>query len=706
MKSILRFVRPYWKTVCLVVVLLVVQAYCDLALPAYTSDIVDTGIQYNGIEHTTPTAIRRSELDYLKVFMNQEDQIYVESLYTEEGEICRLTEMKKSDWEKADAIFSMPILLRSTAGNQITMIDAEAVAAMREKAEAQYQELGDSMVNQMARSWIKAEASACGLDLEAVQNSYMWKTGAKMMGLALVMLVVSVSVSFCASRVAASVSRSVRGQVFRKVVSFSNAEMDRFSTASLITRSTNDVQQVQMVVMLFLRMVLYAPIIGIGGVFQVMQTNTSMTWVIALAVLVVVGIVLLLTSMAMPKFKKMQTLVDRLNLVTREILTGLPVIRAFSRERHEEERFDGANQDLMKTMLFTNRVMTFMMPAMLFVMNGVTVLIVWVGAHHIDLGKLQVGDLMAFITYTMQIIMSFLMLTMMSILLPRAIVSANRIQEVLDTEPSIRDAEKTILPEQNRGVLEFRDVSFRYPNAEENVLEHISFTARPGETTAVIGSTGSGKSTLVHLIPRLYDVTGGAILLDGVDIRQMERHELRERLGYVPQKGILFSGSISENIRYGCPEAPDEVVAQAAEIAQATEFIEEKPDRYDTYISQGGGNVSGGQKQRLSIARAIAKAPKIYLFDDSFSALDYKTDVMLRAALNEKVADSTVLIVAQRISTILHAEQIIVMDEGRVVGTGTHKELLESCETYQQIARSQLSESELDGVKKGGASHE
>ena len=706
MKSILRFVRPYWKTVCLVVVLLVVQAYCDLALPAYTSDIVDTGIQYNGIEHVTPTAIRRSELDHLKVFMNEEDQTYVESLYTEEGEICRLTEMKKSDWEKADAIFSMPILLRSTVGDQISMIDAEAAGAMREKAEAQYQELGDSMVNQMALSWVRTEASACGLDLEAIQNSYMWKTGAKMMGLALIMLVVSVSVSFCASRVAASVSRGVRDQVFRKVVSFSNAEMDQFSTASLITRSTNDVQQVQMVVMLFLRMVMYAPIIGVGGVFRVMQTNTSMTWVIALAVLVVVGIVLLLTSMAMPKFKKMQILVDRLNLVTREILTGLPVIRAFSRERHEEQRFDGANRDLMKTMLFTNRVMTFMMPAMLFVMNGVTVLIVWVGAHHIDLGKLQVGDLMAFITYTMQIIMSFLMLTMMSIMLPRAIVSANRIREVLETEPSIRDAEKTVLPEQNRGVLEFRDVSFRYPNAEEDVLEHISFTARPGETTAVIGSTGSGKSTLVHLIPRLYDVTGGEILLDGVDIRQMDRHELRERLGYVPQKGILFSGSIAENIRYGCPEAPDEVVTQAAEIAQATEFIEEKPDRYDTYISQGGGNVSGGQKQRLSIARAIAKAPKVYLFDDSFSALDYKTDVTLRTALKEKVADSTVLIVAQRISTILHAEQIIVMDEGRVVGTGTHEELLESCETYQQIARSQLSEAELDGVKKGGVSHE
>lgn len=706
MKSILKFVQPYWKTVCLVVVLLVVQAYCDLTLPAYTSDIVDIGIQYQGIEHGTPSVIRRSELNDLERFMTEDEVSYVESLYMEDGEICRFAGEKKSEWERTDEIFSLPILLRSSLGDQIFAVSEESAMAMREQAKEQVQELGESMVNQIALSWVKTEAEICGVDLESVQSSYMWRTGAKMMGLALIMLAVSVSISFCASKVAASIGKNVRGQVFRKVVSFSNAEMDRFSTASLITRSTNDVQQVQMVVMILLRMVLYAPIIGIGGVFRVMQTNTSMTWVIALAVVVVVGIVLFLTSIAMPNFKKMQTLVDRLNLVTREILTGLPVIRAFSRERYEEERFDGANRELTKTMLFTNRVMTFMMPSMMFVMNGVTVLIVWVGAHHIDLGKLQVGDLMAFITYTMQIIMSFLMLTMMSIMLPRAIVAANRIQEVLGTVPSIGDAKNPVLPEQNQGVLEFRDVSFHYPNAEESVLEHISFTARPGETTAIIGSTGSGKSTLVNLIPRLYDVTGGAILLDGVDIRQMDRKELRERLGYVPQKAILFSGSISSNIRYGCPDAADAVMEQAASIAQATEFIDEKPEGYETFISQGGSNVSGGQKQRLSIARAVAKAPKVYLFDDSFSALDYKTDTALRAALKEKVSDSTLLIVAQRISTILQAEQIIVLDEGKVAGIGTHEELIQSCETYRQIAKSQLSEAELEGVKKGGASHE
>ncbi len=707
MNSILKFIRPYWKAMCLVVVFLLIQAYCDLMLPAYTSDIVDVGIQNSGIEHVTPQAVRRSELDILELFMKENQISYVEGLYTEEDGVCRLQGLHGDQWDQADEAFTLPIVIRSAMGDAAASLNREVAQAVRGQAEAQLEQLGDSMAEQTALAWVRGEAEACGLSLSSIQNSYLLRTGAKMMGLALLMLVVSVSSSFLASRVAASAAKNIRGQVFRKVVSFSNAEMDRFSTASLITRSTNDIQQVQMVIMLLLRMVLYAPIIGIGGVIRVLRTNTSMTWVIALAVVLVMGIVLVLVAVAMPRFKKMQTLVDRLNLVTREILTGLPVIRAFSRERYEEQRFDGANRDLTKTMLFTNRVMTFMMPSMMFVMNGMTVLIVWVGSHHIDQGLLQVGDLMAFITYTMQIIMAFLMLTMMSIILPRAIVAATRIQEVLDTESSIQDPENPQVPAEKTGVLEFRDVSFRYPNAEENVLEHISFTARPGETTAVIGSTGSGKSTLVNLIPRLYDVTEGQILLDGMDIRSMSREALRERLGYVPQKAILFSGSIADNLRYGCPEAPDEMVQKAAEIAQATEFIEAKPEKYETYISQGGTNVSGGQKQRLSIARAVAKNPEVYLFDDSFSALDYKTDSALRSALKQQVAGSTILIVAQRISTILHAEQILVLDEGRIVGAGTHQELLQTCEAYRQIAESQLSEAELNQVKhpSGAAEH-
>ena len=698
MKSILSFTKSYWKSVLLIVVLLLVQAFCDLSLPSYTSNIVDVGLQNKGLEHVTPTLILRSELDRLELFMPEEEAVEIEALYTTEGEICRMTNEKDVDFEKTDAFFVMPILITSAMGEQINDIPKEAALAIRSQAEEKYVSLDESMTSGMAMQYVQTAYTEAGGDLSSLQNQYIWKTGGIMIAYALLILAVSIMVGYLASKVSAGVGRGLRNQVFQKVVAFSNTEMDQFSTASLITRSTNDIQQVQMVTVMLLRMVMYAPILGIGGVFRVLRTNVSMAWTIALGVLLIIALVGVLMVVAMPKFKRMQSLVDRLNLVTREILTGLPVIRAFSRERYEEQRFDTANTDLMKTSLFTSRSMSLMVPAMTFIMNGLTVLILWVGAHHIDLGDLQVGQMMAFITYSMQIVMSFLMLTMMSIILPRAIVSANRIQEVLRTESSIRDAKDPRHLEVHKGVLVFEHVYFRYPNAEENALEEISFMARPGETTAVIGSTGSGKSTLVQLVPRLYDVTEGRILLDGVDLRDFTLQELREQLGYVPQKGVLFSGSIAENLRYGRQEASDQEIQDSAAIAQAAEFINDKPEGYDTWIAQGGSNVSGGQKQRLAIARAIAKSPQVFLFDDSFSALDYKTDVSLRKALAEKVGNRTVIIVAQRISTILHADQIIVLDSGRIAGIGTHQELLKTCEPYQQIAKSQLSEDELSGV--------
>ena len=570
----------------------------------------------------------------------------------------------------------------------------EMVAQIAEKMD----DMPDSIVEQAATAYIKTVYEKLGMNTEQIQNSYILRTGAKMIGLAFLGMFASVMVGLLASRVAARTGRDLRSRVFKKVVGFSNAEFDHFSTASLITRSTNDIQQIQMLVVMLLRMVMYAPIMAAGGIIKVFRTNVDMSWIIGLAVVLILLLVLVLFIVAMPKFKILQNMVDRLNLVTREILTGLSVIRAFSTEKYEEKRFDNANKDLMKTNLFVNRAMTFMMPVMMLVMNGITILIVWNGAHGIDNGNMQVGDMMAFIQYTMQIIMSFLMICMVSIMLPRAAVAADRVDEILASKTAIEDPENPeTLPAGSKGEVVFDHVNFRYPGAEEDVLHDIHFTAKPGQTTAIIGSTGSGKSTLVNLIPRFYDVTGGRILIDGTDIREITQHELRDKLGYVPQKGVLFSGTIESNILYGNPDGTKAEMEEAASIAQATEFIEEKRKKYDSPIAQGGTNVSGGQKQRLSIARAIAKKPDVFIFDDSFSALDYKTDVTLRAALKEKTQDSTVIIVAQRISTILHAEQIIVLDEGRIAGIGTHKELLKNCDAYYQIASSQLSEKELAG---------
>ena len=585
-------------------------------------------------------------------------------------------------------------------------MDKDTVLSMRDSMEKTFDTMGSSLVKSMGIAYAVSADKAAGLDVDQIQKTYLLTAGLKMVGMALLMGVVTVLVGLFASRVGAGIGRDLREKVFKRVVGFSNAEMDQFSTASLITRSTNDIQQIQMVSVMVLRMVAYAPILGIGGVLKVMKTGAGMEWIIVLAIIVILGYVMLLVSLAMPKFKLMQKLVDNINLVSREILTGLSVIRAFGREDKEEERFDGANKELTKITLFTNRVMTFMMPGMMMIMNVLTVGIVWFGAHKIDAGTMQVGAMTAFITYAMMIVMSFLMLTMMSIMLPRAAVAAGRIDEVIQTESSIQDVKNPEQLEVHNGVVRFDHVNFRYPGAEEDVLHDIDFVAEPGKTTAIIGSTGCGKSTLVNLIPRLYDVTGGKITLDGKDIRNITMKDLRDEIGFVPQKGVLFSGTIASNLRFGKDDATDAEIEKAAAIAQATEFIEAKDDKYETAIAQGGTNVSGGQKQRLAIARAIAKDPKIFIFDDSFSALDLKTDAALRKALAENVKDSTVIIVAQRISTILHAEQILVLDDGKVVGKGTHEELLRSCEVYQEIAKSQLSEKELGLKESEVADHE
>lgn len=713
MLHILGYLKRSWKSVVLIFVLLIVQASCDLTLPQFTSDLVDIGIQQNGIAHAAPTEMRDATMQDLEMFLTDEEQNLVSSCYEQQGDRWVRTTDDEDQLDQLDEAMSMPMVMLDTIASSGKMdtedlhADIASGAVTRQhllgaesQLESELSDMGSSTITQKAILFTQKEYEAMGYDLHEMQMNYLLTTGGKMLGLSLIMVAAAILVGLIASRTAAELAMHLRESLFTRVVSFGNEEMTKFSTASLITRSTNDIQQVQMVIVMLLRIVLYAPILGIGGILRVTRTHTGMAWIIAVAVIAVMCLVAVLMGVAMPRFKKMQTLIDNLNLVAREILTGLPVIRAFSREKHEEERFDGANVALTRTQLFTNRVMTFMMPCMMLIMNVVTVGIVWFGAHGVDLGNMQVGDMMAFITYTMQIIMSFLMISMISIMLPRAGVAADRINEVLTTEPRIRDKAKVKDDQLTdcRGEVVFDDVSFRYPDADADVLEHISFTAKPGQTTAIIGSTGAGKSSLLNLIPRFFDVSYGRITIDGIDIRDLSQHRLHEVLGYVPQKGVLFSGDIESNLKFGGADITDEQMQQAAEIAQATEFIDSKPERYQTPIAQGGTNVSGGQKQRLSIARAIAKNPKIYLFDDSFSALDYKTDATLRRALAERVHDATTIIVAQRISTILHAEQIIVLDEGKIAGIGTHDELMKTCATYQEIARSQLSEKELGGM--------
>ena len=730
MLNIFRHLAKHWATILAVVVLLLVQANCDLALPSYTSDIVDVGIQQGGVENGLPGSARQTTLDALSVLMSGEDAAALDAAYGPAGEngvralLDTVTEEQQA--ALADALTTPDVALYMAAAAQSASrqgvetalpepqdldsaaamlsaaaaapgFDHEALLARLSGAAGSLDETAAETLASQAVQLVRLEYQAQGID-GGVQMHYLLTTGGEMLLVALLMAAAAISVGFLASRVSAAVGRDLRRQVFGKVISFSNAETDRFSTASLITRTTNDIQQVQMTSVMLLRIVIYAPILGIGGIIRVAGTDTGLSWIIVLAVALLLALVFVLMQVAMPKFKIMQKLVDRLNLVSREILTGIMPIRAFSREKFEEERFDAANKDLMKTQLFTNRTMTFMMPAMTLIMNGISLLIVWFGGHAMETSGMQVGDLIAFITYTMQIVMSFLMLTAISIMLPRAGVAADRIEEVLRTEPVIEDPAR--LPadldkKQWRGVVQFDHVNFHFPGADTNALEDITFTAEPGQTTAIIGSTGCGKSTLLNLIPRFYDVTGGKITLDGVDLREMPQQTLRAQLGYVPQKGVLFSGTIESNLKFGGDQITDADMEQAAQIAQATEFISAKPQGYQSPIAQGGTNVSGGQKQRLSIARAIAKKPKVYLFDDSFSALDYKTDVTLRRALKEKTGDATVIIVAQRISTVLHADQILVLDEGRIVGRGRHADLLATCPEYREIAKSQLSEKDL-----------
>lgn len=740
MKNLFKYAAEHWTTLIAIIIVLFIQAYCDLSLPAYTSDIVNVGIQQGGVEDQVPEAISADEMNRLLLFVPSEDQDTMLDAYEEDNRTYDVDayvmkeDISEDDISSLEDILAYPMMMTAgfESGSDMTaqieeqlktslpagtvtddmtvfdilkMMPEDQREAMMDSMEAQTGDMPDTILDQAAVSYVGTVYENLGMNMDDIQIHYLLTTGGKMTGLAFLGMAASILVGFMASRVGAATGRDLRGRVFHKVVGFSNNEFDHFSTASLITRSTNDIQQIQLIIVMLLRIVLYAPILAIGGIIQVFQTNVSMSWIIGLAVVLIGLVILVLFLVAMPKFRIMQSLVDKVNLVMREILTGLSVIRAFSTQKYEEERFDKANRDLTRTNLFVNRAMTFMMPVMMLVMNGISVLIMWNGAHGIDNGEMQVGDMMAFIQYTMQIIMGFLMLCMLSIMLPRAAVAADRVQEVLDSQTVILDPEHAEkFSENEKGLLKFDHVSFRYPGADENVIHDISFTARPGETTAIIGSTGSGKSTLVNLIPRFYDVTEGSITLDGVDIRNVSQHELREKLGYVPQKGILFSGDIASNIMFGNPDGGEAEMTEAAEIAQATEFIDQKPERYKSPIAQGGSNVSGGQKQRLSIARAIAKHPEVFIFDDSFSALDFKTDVTLRKALKKRTKNSTVLIVAQRISTILNAEQIIVLDDGKIAGIGTHQELLENCEVYQQIAASQLSESELRAGKNSRSS--
>lgn len=749
MLKIMKYLKKSAVSVVAIIILLLIQALCDISLPDYTSKIVNVGIQQGGIENAVPEVIKENELKRLLMFVDNDDKDAVEDAYTlvksgdtsdekydeyvekypklETENVYVLKEIDKEKNEKLNEILGKPemallaiekdgeeskkikegILKMMPPQAAMVMKDKslieimetmpeEQLAPMRKEMFKKFDSMPDSIITQSAIAYVNNEYKSIGIDLDNLQNKYILKSGGQMLGIAILSMFVTIIVTYLAAKVAATLGKTLRNNVYEKVMSFSNEEMKKFSTASLITRSTNDIQQIQMMMVMILRFIFYAPMMAMMGIFKVINTNVSMSWIIGVAVLCIVFLLGILFTFVMPKFKLVQNLVDRLNLVSREIITGIMPIRAFSNQKHEEERFDKANGDLTKVNIFVNRIMSCMMPAMMLVMNLIAVLIVYKGTYSIDAGTMQVGDMMAFIQYTMQIIMSFLVIAMMSVMIPRASVSAGRICEVIETEPTIEDPKNAKEFSGNKkGVVEFKNVSFKYPDAEENILSDISFTAKPGETTAFIGSTGSGKSTLINLIPRFFDVTEGQILVDGVDIREVTQKNLREKIGYVPQKGILFTGTIESNLRYGNPNATDEEIREAAEIAQATEFIDSKPEGFDTKIAQGGTNVSGGQKQRLSIARAIAKNPEIYIFDDSFSALDLKTDAALRKALKKKTGDSTVLIVAQRISTILHAEQIIVLDEGKIIGKGTHEELLKNCEVYKQIALSQLSKEEL-----------
>lgn len=718
MLKMFHYMKERWYYVVMIIVLLFVQAYCDLSLPDYTSKIVNVGIQQKGIEDGVPDTIRKESMEHLLLFLDEEEKAEVEDAYTLKDDVYKRNDVTKEERDELNSILAIPMMAAGSLEDEekaaeiktqmglpeesdlwqvLEQLPQEQLDAMKDSLTEKIKKMPESIVTQAAVQFVQTEYEAQGIDVDAMQIQYLMTSGLKMLAMALVIMLAAVSVTFLSSRVAAFLGRNLRNGVYRKVISFSGEELNHFSTASLITRSTNDIQQVQLVFAMIFRIVLYAPILGVGGVLKVLQTDVSMTWILGVAVVAILILVGFLFAVAMPKFKILQYRIDELNLVSREILTGLSVIRAFSREKHEEERFEEVNERLTKTNLFVNRCMTFMMPAMMLIMNGITVLIIYNGSHAVDNGTMQVGNMMAFMQYAMQIIMSFLMITMMSIMLPRASVSAKRINEIMETKVSIESPETAKIPENNKkGEVRFEHVGFAYPGAEEETLSDINFTAQKGETVAFIGSTGSGKSTLVNLIPRFFDVTSGKILVDGVDIREMGLHDLRERIGYVPQKGVLFSGTIDSNIRYGKEDATKEEVNRAAEIAQAQEFIGQKEKGMESEIAQGGTNVSGGQKQRLSIARAIAKNPEIYIFDDSFSALDYKTDVVLRRALKKETKDATTLIVAQRISTILHADKILVLDEGKIVGEGTHKELLKTCEVYQQIAMSQLSKEELE----------
>ena len=714
MFKVLKNLKESWISVITIVLLLIVQAAGDLTLPDYTSKIVNVGIQNGGIENVAPEVIRKSEMDNMLIFTDEDNKILAsyeeiskDNLDSNEYEklvkkypalenesLYRIKKISSSEHNALDSLIAKPLMMLSVT----KQMPKEQLDQMLETVNQKIDDMQESILEQAAIQEVKNEYKAIGMDTDSIQNQYIIMAGLKMLGISLIIMISAISIMCLSARVAAKLAKTLREKVFKKVLRFSNKEFSEYSTASLITRSTNDIQQIQGLIAILFRVLVYAPIIGIGGFLRVLsQSDNSMAWIIGVAIIAILFVVATLFIIAMPRFKKLQQLIDKLNLVAREILTGLPVIRAFNTEKKEEKRFDKANVDLTKTNLFVNRAMSFMMPTLMLIMNGISLLIVWVGAHGIDNGTMQVGNMMAFIQYTMQIVMSFLMISMVSIMLPRASVSANRINEIIETDESIKDSkEPKKLNPNKKGLVEFKNVSFRYPDSDEEVLSDISFTAEPGKTTAIIGSTGSGKSTIVNLIPRFYDVTSGNLLIDGVDIKDISNKDLRKIIGFVPQKGILFSGTIESNIKYGNPNMSDEQMIEAAQIAQATEFIESKPEKYQESIAQGGSNVSGGQKQRLSIARAIAIDPEILVFDDSFSALDFKTDSILRAELAKKTQDKTVIIVAQRINTILNADQIIVLEDGKVVGKGTHEELIKTNETYKQIALSQLSAKELN----------